>query len=108
VSEKELVDFLRRRTARWWLPDRVFFVPEIPMTATGWIRPTVLREQYREILLLEPPRGGRNMMPGVDPLRLVGSIRARPAARFSDLHPVARYRPRSFPIAVAAIFGMRT
>jgi len=51
VSEKELMDFLRPRMARWWLPDRVFFVPEMPMTATGKIRKTVLREEYREILL---------------------------------------------------------
>ncbi len=51
VSEKELIDFLRPRMARWWLPDRVFFVPEMPMTATGKIRKTVLRDEYREILL---------------------------------------------------------
>jgi fatty-acyl-CoA synthase len=50
LSEKELIEFLRPRMARWWLPDRVFFVPEMPMTATGKIRKTVLREQYREIL----------------------------------------------------------
>jgi len=50
-DEKELMDFLRPRMARWWLPDRVFFVPEMPMTATGKIRKTVLREEYREILL---------------------------------------------------------
>lgn len=51
VSEGELMDFMRPRMARWWLPDRVFFVREMPMTATGKIRKTVLREEYREILL---------------------------------------------------------
>ena len=50
VTEKQLIDFLRPRMARWWLPDRVFIVPEMPMTATGKIRKTVLREQYHEIL----------------------------------------------------------
>jgi acyl-CoA synthetase (AMP-forming)/AMP-acid ligase II len=51
VSEGELIDFMRPRMARWWLPDRVLFVREMPMTATGKIRKTVLREEYREILL---------------------------------------------------------
>ncbi|WP_315831377.1 AMP-binding protein [Bradyrhizobium prioriisuperbiae] len=50
LNETDLIDFLRPRMARWWLPDRVVFVPEMPMTATGKIRKTVLRETYREIL----------------------------------------------------------
>ena len=35
MSEKELMDFQRPRMARWWVPDRVFFVPEIPDDGNG-------------------------------------------------------------------------
>jgi fatty-acyl-CoA synthase len=34
------------RMAKWWLPDDVVFVPEIPLTATGKMLKTKLREQY--------------------------------------------------------------
>ena len=34
--------------AKWWMPDRVDFVEEIPHTATGKIQKTVLRERYRD------------------------------------------------------------
>ena len=41
----ELVDFLRGRVARWWLPDLVRFVPEIPKTAVGKYDKKRLREE---------------------------------------------------------------
>ena len=72
LSEKELIEFLRPRMARWWLPDRVFFVSEMPMTATGKIRKMVLRERYREILHPRPPpRRRRNLMARVDRFSVV-------------------------------------
>ncbi len=42
----ELLEFLKPRVAKWWLPDDVVFVPEIPLTATGKMLKTKLREQY--------------------------------------------------------------
>ena len=46
-SRDELLDFLRPKVAKWWLPDDVVFVDEIPHTATGKIQKTVLRETFR-------------------------------------------------------------
>ena len=41
-EDKELEDKL----AKWWLPDDVVFVDEIPHTATGKIQKLTLREQF--------------------------------------------------------------
>jgi len=46
-----LLDFLSGRVAKWWLPDDVAFVEELPHTATGKLQKTKLREQFRGHLL---------------------------------------------------------
>jgi fatty-acyl-CoA synthase len=35
------------RVAKWWLPDDVTFVDELPHTATGKLQKTKLRELFR-------------------------------------------------------------
>jgi fatty-acyl-CoA synthase len=50
TTEDELRDFLGDQLPRWWLPDRIEFVNEIPKTATGKFHKLVLRERYREEL----------------------------------------------------------
>jgi fatty-acyl-CoA synthase len=50
-SRDELLDFLRPKVAKWWLPDDVVFVDEIPHTATGKIQKTTLRETFRDYRL---------------------------------------------------------
>lgn len=44
----ELIDFMRGKVAKWWLPDDVVLVEEIPHTATGKIQKTALRERFRD------------------------------------------------------------
>jgi fatty-acyl-CoA synthase len=51
ILKEEILSFMRGKVADWWLPDDVVFVTEIPHTATGKILKTVLREQYRDVLL---------------------------------------------------------
>src|SRR5258707_14244003 len=51
ASKADILDFMRGKTANWWLPDDVVFVPEIPHTATGKILKTALREQFRDYVL---------------------------------------------------------
>jgi fatty-acyl-CoA synthase len=46
VTEAELIDFLRPRVVRWWLPDAVRFIDAMPHTATGKINKVALREQF--------------------------------------------------------------
>jgi 3-(methylthio)propionyl---CoA ligase len=47
ATKAELLGFLEGKVAKWWMPDDVAFVAEIPHTATGKIQKTVLREQFK-------------------------------------------------------------
>lgn len=51
VTESEVLDFLKDKIAKWWLPDAVVFVEELPHTATGKLLKTGLREQYQNYLV---------------------------------------------------------
>jgi len=43
-----ILDYLRPRLAKWWLPDDVVFVEKLPLTATGKVSKATLRAQFRE------------------------------------------------------------
>jgi fatty-acyl-CoA synthase len=47
----ELLGFLKGKVARWWLPDAVVFVEEIPHTATGKIQKNALRRRFKDYVL---------------------------------------------------------
>jgi fatty-acyl-CoA synthase len=51
ASKDELLGFLDGKIAKWWLPDDVAFVSEIPHTATGKILKTELRERFKNYVL---------------------------------------------------------
>ena len=53
ATREELLDFLRSRVAKWWLPDDVAFVDELPHTATGKISKLTLRSQFADYELPE-------------------------------------------------------
>jgi fatty-acyl-CoA synthase len=44
----ELVEHLRGRVAKWWLPDEFAFVPELPKTSVGKFDKKVLRLEERQ------------------------------------------------------------
>ena len=46
-----MLTFLEDKVAKWWLPDDVIFVTELPHTATGKLLKTNLREEYKEHLV---------------------------------------------------------
>jgi len=46
AARKDILDYLEGRIAKWWMPEDVIFIPEIPHTATGKIQKTTLRERY--------------------------------------------------------------
>jgi fatty-acyl-CoA synthase len=49
-TREEMLEFLARRVASWWLPDDVLIVPALPHTATGKLLKTTLRATYRDHL----------------------------------------------------------
>jgi len=51
AGKADLIDFMRDRIAKWWLPDDVVFVDEIPHTATGKIQKTALRQRFSGYVL---------------------------------------------------------
>lgn len=46
IGKDELMSFLEEHVAKWWLPDDILFVDELPHTATGKLLKTKLREEY--------------------------------------------------------------
>jgi fatty-acyl-CoA synthase len=50
-SKQEILEFMSGKIAKWWMPDDVVFVEEIPHTATGKIQKSTLREQFKDYVL---------------------------------------------------------
>jgi acyl-CoA synthetase (AMP-forming)/AMP-acid ligase II len=48
ATKDEMLAFLQGKIAKWWMPDDVAFVDEIPHTATGKIQKMTLREQFKD------------------------------------------------------------
>ncbi|MEG9861272.1 MAG: long-chain-fatty-acid--CoA ligase [Parvularculales bacterium] len=48
VSSDDILGYMEGKIAKWWIPDDVVFVNEIPHTATGKIQKTALREQFKD------------------------------------------------------------
>jgi len=51
ATKAEFLDFLDGKIARWWTPDEVLFVDDIPLGATGKIDKKVIRERYKDFVL---------------------------------------------------------
>jgi len=51
ISRDELLRFYEGKIAKWWMPDDVVFVPELPHTATGKLSKLTLRQQFKEYRL---------------------------------------------------------
>ncbi|QLD88240.1 long-chain fatty acid--CoA ligase [Natronomonas salina] len=51
--DDEILDLLREDYPKWWLPDNIEFIDEIPKTATGKFSKKDIREQYTDESLLE-------------------------------------------------------
>jgi fatty-acyl-CoA synthase len=48
ATKEEIRAFMEGKIAKWWLPDDVVFVDEIPHTATGKIQKIALRERFKD------------------------------------------------------------
>ena len=47
ANKEQIITFMQGKVAKWWIPDDVIFVDEIPHTATGKIQKTTLRERFK-------------------------------------------------------------
>ena len=51
MDKQEINDFLLQKVVKWWLPDDIIFVKELPHGATGKLLKVELREEYKEYLM---------------------------------------------------------
>jgi fatty-acyl-CoA synthase len=51
ATKEDLLGFMQGKIAKWWLPDDVVFVNEIPHTATGKIQKLALRQRFKDYRL---------------------------------------------------------
>jgi fatty-acyl-CoA synthase len=51
ATSKDILDYLRPRVSKMWLPDDVVFMDELPHTATGKVLKTSLKAQFKDYKL---------------------------------------------------------
>ena len=56
VTGEEIIEFLRPRVAKWWLPDAVEFIDEVPKTSVGKFSKKTLREKFGGYQVAGPER----------------------------------------------------
>ena len=54
-TKEEMLAHLQGKIAKWWMPDDVAFVDDIPLGATGKIDKKVLRERFKDYKLTGEP-----------------------------------------------------
>lgn len=51
ITKDDLIDFLKPQFAKWWLPDDIVFLEEIPKTSVGKFLKRALRDQLKDYLV---------------------------------------------------------
>jgi len=51
ITKEEILDFLKDRVAKWWLPDDIIFIDAVPKTSVGKFNKRALREQFKDYSL---------------------------------------------------------
>jgi fatty-acyl-CoA synthase len=51
LTKEEVIEFLTPRVAKWWLPDDVVFIEEVPKTSVGKFSKKTLRDRFADYVL---------------------------------------------------------
>jgi acyl-CoA synthetase (AMP-forming)/AMP-acid ligase II len=51
VTKEEILEYMRKKVAKWQVPDDVVFVDQLPHTATGKLLKTKLRDDFKDFKL---------------------------------------------------------
>ena len=54
MTAEEMIEFLRPRVVKWWLPDDVVFIDEVPKTSVGKFSKKTLRDRFADYRLPNP------------------------------------------------------
>jgi fatty-acyl-CoA synthase len=57
LTSEEIIEFLTPRVAKWWLPDAVEFIDEVPKTSVGKFSKKTLREKFGGYQVAGPASG---------------------------------------------------
>jgi fatty-acyl-CoA synthase len=57
LTAEEVLDWLRPKVARWWLPDACVFIDEVPKTSVGKFSKKTLRDRFADYRLPSPTEG---------------------------------------------------
>jgi acyl-CoA synthetase (AMP-forming)/AMP-acid ligase II len=58
VTKEELLEFLAPKFPKWWLPDDVVFIDQVPKTSVGKFDKKVLRDRFRDHVLPDKSHAG--------------------------------------------------
>ena len=53
ISAEAISNYLKDRVAKWWMPDAILFVDELPIGATGKVLKSKLRKEFSNYLLAQ-------------------------------------------------------
>ncbi len=51
LSADEILAWLDGRVVKWWMPERVEFIDEVPKTSVGKFSKKTLRDRYADVLV---------------------------------------------------------
>jgi fatty-acyl-CoA synthase len=51
LTREEMLEYFNGKVAKWWIPDDVLFIEELPHTATGKLLKIKLREDFKDYVL---------------------------------------------------------
>ena len=92
ATKEEMLRFLEGKIAKWWMPDDVAFVDDIPLGATGKIDKKLIRERMKGYVLPSTPV-------------LAATTVAERAAPDPVLHAPVEPAPEPAPVALEAPAG---
>jgi fatty-acyl-CoA synthase len=58
LTREAVLDHLRPKVAKWWLPDDVVFIDQVPKTSVGKFDKKVLRDRFRDHVLPDKSHAG--------------------------------------------------
>jgi fatty-acyl-CoA synthase len=53
ATEDDIKSYLADKVAKWWIPDAVVFIDEVPKTSVGKFKKTALRERFQDLAAIQ-------------------------------------------------------
>ena len=51
ISARDIISWLDERVVKWWIPERVEFIEEVPKTSVGKFSKKTLRDQCSDVIV---------------------------------------------------------